>query len=190
MIWTAGVDEVGRGPLAGPVVSAAVVLDPLQPIEGLQDSKILSEGKREQLFAQICQHAKAYALGLASVAEIDQLNILQATLLSMQRAVLALPFEPGRVCVDGRHVPPGCPGEVRAIVGGDGTVPCISAASIVAKVTRDRMMQIYAATYPEYGFAQHKGYGTRAHRQAIAEHGPCPIHRRSFEPVKSMQRVC
>jgi len=178
-----GVDEVGRGPLAGPVVAAAVVLDPEQPIDGLNDSKKLTEKKREYLFGMIQAKAFAYAIGRASHQEIDQLNILQASLLAMKRAVEALTCDIAEVLVDGNR----CPELLypcRAIIGGDALEPCISAASIVAKVTRDREMVVLDAQYPGYGFARHKGYPTKKHIQAMAALGVLPIHRRSFAPVK------
>ena len=178
-----GVDEVGRGPLAGAVVAAAVVLDPNHPISGLNDSKKLTEKKREHLFGLIQAHALAYATGRASHQEIDQLNILQASLLAMKRAVEALDCEISEVLVDGNR----CPDLIypcRAIVGGDALEPCISAASILAKVTRDREMVMLDAKYPGYGFASHKGYPTKKHLQALDDLGILSIHRRSFGPVK------
>lgn len=180
----AGVDEVGRGPLAGDVVTAAVILDPNKPIDGLVDSKKLSEKRREALSEQVCSQALAWSIGRATVAEIDQLNILQATLLAMKRAVDGLPIQPEYVVVDGNRLPRWDYAS-ESIVQGDGTVPAISAASILAKVTRDMEMVQAEQTYPGYGFAAHKGYGTKQHRQAIGELGPCGIHRRSFEPIKS-----
>jgi ribonuclease HII len=179
----AGVDEVGRGPLAGAVVTAAVILK--QPIEGLADSKKLSAKKRELLSLQIKDHALAYAYGRAEVDEIDILNIHQATLLAMQRAVEALPIMPDQVLVDGLHLPKlNIP--CKAIVQGDSLIPEISAASILAKVFRDAEMQELDLIYPGYGFAVHKGYATVAHREALLRLGPCKIHRRSYEPVASM----
>lgn len=178
----AGVDEVGRGPLAGPVVAAAVILDPARPIAGLADSKTLSPLRREQLATEIRAKARAWALGRAEVAEIDRLNILQASLLAMQRAIAALSIVPEQALVDGNRCPPlACP--CRAIVKGDATVPAISAASILAKVARDAEMGELHERYPRYGFAQHKGYPTAAHRDALRRFGPCPEHRRSFAPV-------
>ena len=180
-----GVDEVGRGPLAGPVVAAAVVLDPSRPIVGLADSKTLSAGRRELLFAEICDKAMAWSLGRAEVAEIDAINILQASLLAMQRAVAALGIRPDHALVDGNRLP--ClPCTARAIVGGDGIEPCISAASIVAKVARDREMVALDEQYPGYGLAQHKGYPTRRHLDALREQGVSNIHRRSFAPVRRL----
>lgn len=178
----AGVDEVGRGPLAGPVVAAAVILDPARPIAGLADSKTLSPLRREQLATEIRAKALAWALGRAEVAEIDRLNILQASLLAMQRAIAALSIVPEQALVDGNRCPLlACP--CRAIVKGDATVPAISAASILAKVARDAEMGELHERYPRYGFAQHKGYPTAAHRDALRRFGPCPEHRRSFAPV-------
>jgi len=178
----AGVDEVGRGPLAGPVIAAAVILDPARPIAGLADSKKLSPARRERLALSIRANALAWALGRAEVAEIDRLNIFQASLLAMQRAVEALPMTPDRVLVDGKHCPPlACP--CTAIVKGDATVPAISAASILAKVTRDAELRELHDRYPRYDFARHKGYPTAIHREALRRYGPCPEHRRSFAPV-------
>lgn len=180
--WIAGVDEAGRGPLAGPVVAAAVILDPEQPIAGLADSKQLSARKREQLFDLIRARALAYSVASASVEEIDRLNILQATLLAMRRAVDGLRLRPAKVLVDGNRLPSlDVAGE--AIVGGDRTVAAISAASILAKVTRDRRMAELALAFPQYGFARHKGYGTADHLAALQSWGPTPEHRRSFAPV-------
>ena len=179
----AGVDEAGRGPLAGPVVAAAVVLDPRRPVPGLADSKILSARTREKLSVAIRARAMSFAVASASVEEIEALNILQASLLAMKRAVEALALPPARVLVDGNRVPDlDC--EAQSIVSGDACVPEISAASILAKVARDREMILLDRRYPEYGFASHKGYPTRAHRLALAQHGPCPAHRRTFGPVR------
>lgn len=181
----AGVDEVGRGPLAGPVIAAAVILDVTVPIIGLADSKTLTARRRQSLAITIKQHALAYAFGRAEVEEIDTLNILQASLLAMQRAVVQLPIKPQRVLVDGKHCPTlKC--EVNAIVKGDKLIPAISAASILAKVLRDQEMCAWDQVYPGYGFAQHKGYPTKQHKQALLLLGVTPIHRRSFAPV----RVC
>jgi ribonuclease HII len=178
----AGVDEVGRGPLAGPVIAAAVILDPARPIAGLADSKKLSPARRERLALDIRANALAWALGRAEVAEIDRLNIFQASLLAMRRAVEALPMTPNRVLVDGKHCPPlACP--CTAIVKGDATVPAISAASILAKVTRDAELRELHDRYPRYDFARHKGYPTAVHREALRRYGPCPEHRCSFAPV-------
>lgn len=181
-LLSAGTDEVGRGPLAGDVVAAAVILPPEAGIAGLDDSKRVSAAQRLVLSVLIRERALAWAIGRASVAEIDRLNILQASLLAMQRAVTALAVQPEMVFVDGNR----CPlwhYRSRAVVGGDGLVPSIAAASILAKVTRDGEMETLDQQYPGYGFARHKGYGTRAHLEALAALGPCPIHRRSFAPV-------
>ncbi|MCU0936464.1 MAG: ribonuclease HII [Gammaproteobacteria bacterium] len=183
----AGVDEVGRGPLAGPVVTAAVILDPARPIDGLRDSKALTPARREALAALIRERALAWALGRAEVEEIDAHNILRATLLAMERAVLALPVAPERVLVDGNQCPR-VPWPVEAVVGGDALVPAISAASILAKVARDAEMVELDARHPGYGLAGHKGYPTREHREALARLGPSPIHRRSFGPVAKASR--
>jgi ribonuclease HII len=182
----AGVDEAGRGPLAGSVVAAAVILDPARPIEGLTDSKKLSERQRERLEGEIFQHALSYAIAEASVEEIDQLNILHASMLAMRRAVLALEVRPGQVRVDGNREPD-LPGyDVEAIVKGDLTEACISAASILAKQYRDRQMLELDRLYPQYQFARHKGYPTQIHRDLLAEHGVSPVHRKSFKPVKAL----
>lgn len=179
----AGVDEVGRGPLAGPVVTAAVILDPDNPVEGLRDSKKLSERKREQLYGQIRERALAWCLGRCEVAEIDHLNIHGATMLAMERAVAGLTPAPEFVVVDGHRCP-----EWRwpslAVVKGDNRVDAIAAASIIAKVTRDREMVAMDQEYPGYGLAGHKGYPTKAHIEALRTRGATPMHRRSFAPVK------
>lgn len=185
VILIAGVDEAGRGPLAGPVVAAAVVLDPAQPIEGLTDSKKLTERQREGLFPIIQQRALAWAIGRAEAVEIDQVNILQATFLAMQRAVASLKINPELILVDGNQLPK-FNSKTIAIIKGDLTEPAISAASILAKVTRDREMLTYDSQFPQYGFAKHKGYPTKAHFAALEKHGPCSIHRRSFAPVKDI----
>ena len=180
----AGCDEVGRGPLAGDVVAAAVILDPHQPIEGLDDSKKLSEKKRELLFDEIQRKAKSWCIARASVAEIDTINILQASLLAMTRAVQGLSIQPEHVLVDGNKLPKwNYPAE--AVVKGDSRVAAISAASILAKVTRDREMILLDKTYPGYGFAEHKGYPTKVHMDALERLGITPIHRTSYAPVKS-----
>lgn len=179
----AGVDEVGRGPLAGDVVTAAVILDASRPIEGLADSKKISEKKRDRLFDEIIAKAHAYCIARASVAEIDELNILQASLLAMKRAVEGLAVEPEHVLVDGNKIPR-WRYSAEAVVSGDARVQCIAAASILAKVTRDREMVAADVIYPGYGFAKHKGYPTKVHIQALAEHGICDIHRRSYAPVQ------
>ena len=181
----AGVDEVGRGPLAGAVVAAAVILDPEKPISGLTDSKKLSEKKRDVLFDIIQRDALAWAIGRAEVEEIDSLNILHASLLAMRRAVEQLQPKAEYALIDGNRCPQlSCPSE--AIVKGDLTVPCISAASIIAKVTRDREMEALDKTYPGYGLAQHKGYPTQVHMEALKKLGPSIIHRRSFGPVAAL----
>ncbi|WP_312760331.1 ribonuclease HII [Pulveribacter sp.] len=178
----AGVDEAGRGPLAGPVVAAAVILDDARPITGLADSKALTAARRERLYDEICAHALCVSVAQASVQEIDELNILQATMLAMARAVQGLRLKPTRVLVDGNRLPVlSVPAE--AVVQGDALVQAISAASILAKVTRDRWCQQLHTDWPHYGFAEHKGYGTARHLAALAEHGACPEHRRSFAPV-------
>jgi len=182
--FIAGVDEVGRGPLAGAVVAAAVILDSNQPIDGLADSKALTEKRRLLLADEIKQKSLAWALGRAEVAEIDQINILQASLLAMRRAVENLAISPTHALVDGNKCPTQLPCTSEAIVKGDKTVAVISAASIIAKVARDQEMCELDTLYPEYGFAQHKGYPTKAHREALLVHGICPIHRLSFTPVK------
>lgn len=178
----AGVDEVGRGPLVGAVVTAAVILDPARPIPGLADSKRLSEKRRTLLAADIRTHALAWSLGRAEAAEIDQLNIFQATLVAMQRAVAGLGLAPDAVLVDGNRAPEfGVPAE--PVVKGDGRIPAISAASILAKVARDEEMAVLHSQYPEYGFDRHKGYPTAVHLAALERYGPLPEHRRSFGPV-------
>lgn len=181
----AGVDEVGRGPLAGDVVTAAVILDPANPIEGLADSKKLSERRREQLAEEIREKALCWHIARASIIEIDTHNILQATMMAMFRAVDGLAIKPEYVAVDGNRMPRWhYLGET--VIKGDALVPAISAASIIAKVCRDAEMRQFDEQYPGYGFGAHKGYGTRKHRDAIEHLGPSPIHRRSFEPVRSM----
>lgn len=180
-----GVDEAGRGPLAGPVFAACVVLDPRRRIRGLADSKVLSPQRREQLSARIRERALAWAVAQSTVEEIDRLNILRASLLAMQRAIEQLTLAPDEVVVDGLHCP-----EIRfparAIVDGDALVPAISAASILAKTARDAYMCQVHALYPQYGFERHKGYSTPEHLQALQQHGICPVHRRSFAPVRSL----
>jgi ribonuclease HII len=187
----AGVDEAGRGPLAGPVFAAAVILDPARPIVGLADSKRLAERTRERLAAQLREQALAVGIGLATVEEIDAINIREATFLAMRRALLALAVRPARVRVDGDALPPadglGFRCEWEAVVRGDATVAEISAASIVAKCARDAWMREAAREFPGYGFEVHKGYGTAAHVQALASLGPCRLHRLSFAPVKSLR---
>lgn len=187
LVWhvsglVAGVDEAGRGPLAGPVVAAAVILDDMQPIVGLADSKKLTALRRAKLYDEIWAKALCCSIAQASVQEIDQLNILQATLLAMQRAVQGLRLKPRKVLIDGNRLPQ-LDMLAEAIVKGDSLVPAISAASILAKVHRDRWCAELDEQYPHYGFAAHKGYGTAAHLLALREHGACPQHRRSFAPV-------
>jgi len=181
--WVAGVDEAGRGPLAGPVCAAAVILDPQRSIEGLDDSKRLTAKRRETLFPLIQQNAAAWSIAWADVAEIDSLNILHATMLAMQRAVAGLQTQPQRVLIDGNRCPE-LPMPAQAIIGGDALEPAISAASILAKVARDELMTKMDSQHPGYGFAQHSGYGTVQHRAALTALGPCEIHRRSFAPVR------
>lgn len=184
----AGVDEVGRGPLCGPVVTAAVILDPNNPIAGLNDSKKLTEKKREALFVEIQTKALAWCIARAEVEEIDRLNILQATMLAMQRAVQGLSIKPDLALIDGNRCPQlSIPSE--AVVQGDGLVAEISAASILAKVSRDREMAILDQQYPGYGIAKHKGYPTPAHLKALQELGPTPIYRRSFGPVRRFLKI-
>ena len=187
--WTvpgvAGVDEAGRGPLAGPVAVAAVILDPARRIDGLGDSKALSEARREALFPRIQSEAIAFAIVFVHADEIDRLNILQATMAGMRRAVAALATTPSRVLVDGNRVPPGLGIAAEAIVKGDAKIAAISAASILAKVARDRWMLDLDAAHPEYGFAAHKGYPTPEHLDALRRIGPCTAHRRSFAPVNA-----
>lgn len=178
----AGVDEAGRGPLAGPVVAAAVILDDLKPIQGLNDSKKLSARRREKLYDEILAKALCCSIAEASVQEIDALNILQATLLAMRRAVDGLRLKPVKVLVDGNRIPV-LDVRAEAIVQGDAKVTAISAASILAKVHRDRLCREWHAQYPAYGFDRHKGYGTAEHLQALQAHGPTPWHRLSFAPV-------
>ena len=189
LIWICGVDEAGRGPLVGAVVAGAVVLDPSNPIEGLKDSKKLTAIRREYLYEQIMEKAKAWGVGEASPAEIDEINILQATMLAMRRAIEDLTTRlgawPEKALIDG-NLCPELPIAAEAIVKGDAKEPAISAASIVAKVTRDRQMQILHERHPEYGFAQHMGYPTEAHFAALKQYGTCDQHRRSFSPVRKV----
>ena len=189
IIWICGVDEAGRGPLAGAVVAGAVVLDPENPIAGLKDSKKLSAAKREFLFEQIQLKAKAWGIGEASPIEIDEINILQATMLAMRRAIEDLTTRlggwPDKALIDGNRCPE-LPISAEAIVKGDTKEPAISAASILAKVTRDRQMMVLHELHPQYGFAQHMGYPTEAHFVALKEFGACDQHRRSFSPVRNV----
>ena len=186
----AGIDEAGRGPLAGPVVAAAVVLNPARPIAGLRDSKKLSARQRTVLAMEIKKCALSYAIAWADPEEIDQLNILRATLLAMRRATLGLHIRPVHLQIDGNRCPEfagtGLDCSSEALVGGDGRVPAISAASILAKVARDGFMTRLHQIYPQYNFARHKGYPTAEHRQALIRHGACPLHRVSFAPVRSV----
>ena len=189
LIWICGVDEAGRGPLVGSVVAGAVVLDPSNPIEGLKDSKKLTASRREYLYAQIMEKAKAWGVGEASPAEIDEINILQATMLAMRRAIEDLTARlggwPNKALIDGNRCPE-LPIAAEAIIKGDAKEPAISAASIVAKVTRDRQMMALHHLHPEYGFAQHMGYPTEAHFAALKQYGACDQHRRSFSPVRKV----
>lgn len=184
-LLVAGVDEAGRGPLAGPVSVAAVILDPSRPIAGLDDSKKLSEKKREMLYPLIVERALAWRIEFVDAAEIDALNILQATLTGMRRALHALSPAAQLARIDGNRLPHDLPCPAQAIIGGDALEPAIMAASILAKVSRDRHMRELHARWPQYGFDEHKGYGTPAHLAALAAHGPCPQHRRSFAPVRA-----
>lgn len=184
----AGVDEVGRGPLAGPVVAAAVILDPAHPVAGLRDSKKLSEKRRLQVAEEIRVRSLSWSLGRAEVSEIDEINILQASLLAMKRAVEGLTVSPSEVLVDGNHVPD-IRYSVRAIIGGDATVAQISAASILAKVARDEEMMEMHERYPVYGFDRHKGYPTATHLEALRSVGPSRIHRMSFAPCRETQHL-
>ncbi len=186
----AGVDEAGRGPLAGPVVAAAVILDARRPVAGLADSKVLAPARRERLAVEIREQGLAWGIGWADAAEIDALNILQATFLAMRRAVAALGSAPAHVIVDGDRSPSllglGVDCSVEAVVKGDAAVPSVSAASILAKTARDALMRRLDLCYPGYGFAEHKGYPTRSHLTALRALGPSPVHRRSFAPVQSL----
>jgi ribonuclease HII len=189
LIWVCGVDEAGRGPLVGSVVAGAVVLDPSNPIQGLKDSKKLTSARREFLYEQIIEKAKAWGVGEASPAEIDEINILQATMLAMRRAIEDLVNRlgawPDKALIDGNRCPE-LPIAAEAIIKGDAKEPAISAASIIAKVTRDRQMQILHEQHPQYGFAQHMGYPTEAHFAALKQYGACAEHRRSFSPVRKV----
>jgi ribonuclease HII len=189
LVWICGVDEAGRGPLVGSVVAGAVVLDPHNPIEGLKDSKKLTPAKREFLYEQIMEKAKAWGIGEASPVEIDEINILQATMLAMRRAIEDLTTRlggwPDKALIDGNRCPE-LPIAAEAIIKGDAKEPAISAASILAKVTRDRQMQLLHERHPEYGFAQHMGYPTEAHFAALQQFGACSEHRKSFAPVRKV----
>ena len=186
---TAGIDEAGRGPLAGPLVVAAVILDPARRINGIADSKQLTEAEREKLYVRIVERAVAWSAVVIEVEEIDRINIFQATMHGMRRALLALAPCPEIALVDGNRLPPNLPCAARAIVGGDDSEPAIGAASIIAKVTRDRMMCAFDAHHPAYGFARHKGYSTPEHFEALRVHGPCALHRRSFAPVRATMQA-
>ncbi|HLX53717.1 MAG TPA: ribonuclease HII [Aquella sp.] len=183
--YTCGVDEAGRGPLAGRVYAAAVILNPDKPIMGLADSKILTQIKREELYIEIINKSKAYYIAYAEVKEIEELNILQATLLAMQRAIEGLGIQPSLALIDGNHIPPKLQIKAEAIIKGDSTVAEISAASILAKVARDNNMRELDKEFPEYGFAKHKGYATKEHLEAISKYGILPIHRKTFAPIKN-----
>ena len=178
-----GVDEAGRGPLAGPVIAAAVMLDPEKPIDGLTDSKLLTPARRLKLFSKIIENAAGYATAGVSVLVIDKINILRASLLAMKTAINRLPIKPGKVYVDGNKPIPGLAIEQETVIHGDLLIPEISAASIIAKVTRDCIMHEMARHYPDYGFERHKGYCTKEHIAILGKIGPCPIHRKSFNPV-------
>jgi ribonuclease HII len=186
-MWIAGVDEAGRGPIAGSVVAACVVLPPRHSITGIADSKQLSAVQRERLFAQIQREAVAWAIGVATPREIERLNILQASLLAMRRAVLSLSLTPQRVLIDGKFCIPNLNLPQQAVVDGDAQEECIAAASILAKVVRDRMMTELDRLYPQYGFAQHKGYPTPLHLERLRRYGACPAHRRTYAPVAQMR---
>ena len=179
----AGVDEAGRGPLAGPVAVAAVILDPARPIDGLDDSKKLTEARREALAPLIREHALAWHIEFVEADEIDDLNILQATLAGMRRALLGLDIAPTLARIDGNRLPKGLPCPAEALVGGDALDPAIMAASILAKTARDARLRDLDTEFPQYGFAKHKGYPSPGHLAALREHGPCPAHRRSYAPV-------
>jgi ribonuclease HII len=182
-VTVCGVDEAGRGPLAGPVFAAAVILNPARAIRGLADSKVLSPERRETLAVRIKDRAIAWAVGVASVQEIDRLNIFHASMLAMRRAIAALEVRPEEAWIDGKHCPPGLACRAKAIVDGDALHPVISAASILAKTARDAEMRALHERYPGYGFDRHKGYATAEHREALGRLGPCEIHRRSFHAV-------
>lgn len=183
----AGIDEVGRGPLAGPVVTAAVILSPNDPMLGqYRDSKRVSEKKRIQIYHHLRKHAVCYAVAQANLEEIDSLNILHATMFAMRKAALHLDVQPTSIIVDGNRVPENMPVPTTAVIGGDDSVQEIAAASIIAKVVRDRLMCAYNVQYPGYGFAKHKGYGTKVHMDALNELGVCPIHRKTFAPIANI----
>jgi ribonuclease HII len=183
----AGVDEVGRGPLAGPVVTAAVILSPDDPYYGqYRDSKKVSEKKRIKLYHHIKRYAVSYAVAQANLNDIEELNILHATMKAMRKAVLGLDIRPSSIEVDGNRIPENMPAPTTAIIGGDDSVQHIAAASIMAKVVRDRLMRAYDHQYPQYQFAKHKGYGTKAHMDALQQYGVCPIHRKTFAPIAKL----
>ena len=184
LAFTCGVDEAGRGPWAGPVTAAAVILDPARPIAGLTDSKKLTEAARDRLAPEIRERSLTWAVAEASPEEIDRFNIREATFLAMTRAIAGLSAKPAAILIDGNALPKNLPAPARAIIKGDLTEPAISAASILAKTYRDAQMKAFCAQHPGYGFSQHKGYGTAAHAEALARLGPCAIHRRSFAPVR------
>lgn len=186
LLLIAGVDEAGRGPLAGPVVTAAVILDPSRPIDGLDDSKVLAEPVRAGLAVLIRERALAFAVCVVDPVEIDRINILRATLAGMTRALMRLSPAPLLALIDGNHLPKDLPCPGRAVIGGDASEPAISAASILAKTERDRLMRDWDAVHPGYGFARHKGYPTPEHLEALERLGPCPIHRTSFAPVRRL----
>ncbi|BCW96523.1 MAG: ribonuclease HII [Fimbriimonadales bacterium] len=186
-MWIAGVDEAGRGPIAGPVVAACVILPPCGAPAGIADSKQLTPAQRERLCAAIKQTAVAWAIGVASPREIERYNILQASLIAMRRAVLALPLTPQRVLIDGKHILPRLPLPQQAVVDGDAQELSIAAASILAKVARDRIMAELDRLYPRYGFAQHKGYPTALHLERLRQYGACPAHRRTYAPVAQLR---
>ncbi|WP_372520622.1 ribonuclease HII [Candidatus Ruminimicrobiellum ovillum] len=185
--FVSGVDEAGRGPLAGPVVAAAVILPKDIFIDGVNDSKKLTEKKRNLLFEEIKKKAFSYGIGIVDAKIIDEINILQATFLAMRKALEQLSVKPDLVLIDGNHTIPNLQNKQQAIVSGDAKSACIACASILAKVTRDNMMYEYAKQYPQYNFEKHKGYGTKAHIEAIEKYGPCPIHRMTFAPLNSKQ---
>ncbi|MBQ1609579.1 MAG: ribonuclease HII [Elusimicrobia bacterium] len=185
--FVSGVDEAGRGPLAGPVVAAAVILPKDIFIDGVNDSKKLTEKKRKVLFEEIKQKAFSYGIGIVDAKTIDEINILQATFLAMRKALEQLSVKPELVLIDGNHTIPNLQNKQQAIVSGDAKSACIACASILAKVTRDSIMLEYAKQYPQYNFEKHKGYGTKAHLEAIQKYGPCPIHRMTFAPLNSKQ---
>jgi ribonuclease HII len=188
-LLTCGVDEAGRGPWAGPVTAAAVILDPARPIAGLTDSKRLSEAARDRLAPEIRAHALAWAIAEATPEEIDRLNIREATFLAMTRALAALARAPAHILIDGNALPKNLPAPATAIIKGDLTEPAISAASILAKTHRDAQMKALCAQHPGYGFAQHKGYGTAAHAEALTRLGPCAVHRMTFAPVRAAREA-